>query len=440
MYNADDDMELDRLSKEAAEKYEAPGNANWSLMLAELDIVLPIEKKKRKYFLFWWLFPLLIMGGFAIYLFQNSPKDQPTTVQTKNTAASINTNGVQKGESTKNIVKEEKVVTKVSKQNNLTEKLLVTENLITKTGDTKISTKNPVGSISENGKNVASNEKNETTLPSSILTIEKENNHDQAIKENSSFMITKDYQELKTEKELTNENKTTILSETSETVEKNTKTDSNFQVIKNKIPFLLVGKGWSVSLTAGVDKSTVKFKYGNEPGYNFGISTGYHFNKKWSLHTGAIYTQKNYKLAGEDFTPVKGSWISYYKIDYVEGYCNMWEVPLMFRYALKSNANSNFFLSSGLSSYFMTKEKYNYFYYSNGALVSREASYVSSDTHILSILHFSGGFENRISNQLSILIEPYAKLPLSGVGLGNIQLSSFGVNFSAQFRSQAKRK
>ena len=73
------------------------------------------------------------------------------------------------------------------------------------------------------------------------------------------------------------------------------------------------GKGWSYSLLAGVYKSTVKFKYGNNPGVNIGIISGYHFNDKLSIHTGAIYTQKNYKVAGEDFIAPKGSWASYYK-------------------------------------------------------------------------------------------------------------------------------
>jgi hypothetical protein len=88
----------------------------------------------------------------------------------------------------------------------------------------------------------------------------------------------------------------------------------------------------------------------------------------------------------------------------------------------------------------MTGEKYDYAYYTNAGLpATRSMEYSSSDTHIMSILHLSAGFENRISSNWSLQIEPYAKLPLGGVGFGNIRLSSFGLNFSVQHRQPSKK-
>ncbi len=144
-------------------------------------------------------------------------------------------------------------------------------------------------------------------------------------------------------------------------------------------------------------------------------------------------------MAGEDFTAPKGSWISYYKLENVEGYCRMWEVPLLARYTVSESAKRSFFLSAGLSSYFMTKENYDFSYYYNGQPVVRNSAYDSKDTHVMSILHLSAGFENRISKSWSLQVEPYAKIPLGGVGLGNIQLSSFGLNFSIQHRQPSKK-
>ena len=197
--------------------------------------------------------------------------------------------------------------------------------------------------------------------------------------------------------------------------------------------------GFSIAFVAGVDKSTVKFKYGNDAGINLGMLVGYHFNDRWSLHSGGIYTQKNYKLAGEDFTAPKGTPMSYYKIETLEGYCRMWEVPLVARYTLNPSAKNSTFISTGLSSYFMTKENYSYLYYYNNQPVTRSSSYNSSDTHVLSIWDLSVGFNKPFSKSWGMQVEPYARIPLGGVGLGNIRLSSFGINFSVQYRQPAKK-
>jgi hypothetical protein len=206
---------------------------------------------------------------------------------------------------------------------------------------------------------------------------------------------------------------------------------------KNLLPAR--GKGWSFGLLTGIDKSTVKLKYGYAPGFNLGLEIAYHFNDKWAVRAGGIFTQKNYKLAGEDFTAPKGTPISYYKLDQVEGSCHMWEVPLLVSYTISSKGKKAVTLNTGLSSYFMTHEDYDYYYVYNGTPTYRSASYNSADQHILSIVHLSAGFENRLSKTMSLQIEPYAKIPLGGVGFGNIQLSSFGVNFSVQYRQPHKK-
>ena len=55
MYNPDD-KDIDRLSREAAEHYHAPGTPSWETLRQTLDKELPQEKeKKRRGFLFFFL-------------------------------------------------------------------------------------------------------------------------------------------------------------------------------------------------------------------------------------------------------------------------------------------------------------------------------------------------------------------------------------------------
>ena len=196
--------------------------------------------------------------------------------------------------------------------------------------------------------------------------------------------------------------------------------------------------GFFIGLIGGFDASTVKFNYASNVGYNIGGSLGYRFNNHWSVQTGAIYTQKNYKLKGQDFHPPKGSWISYFEIETVDGYCKMWDVPIIATYHFTGNSNGNTFLSVGASSYFMKNENYNYLYFYNNQYYTRTNNYTSTDQHLLGLLHISAGIERPIGKNITSIIEPYAKIPLSGVGFGSIQLSSFGLNFSIQYKQPKK--
>lgn len=156
------------------------------------------------------------------------------------------------------------------------------------------------------------------------------------------------------------------------------------------------------------------------------------------MQSGAIYTQKNYKLRGQDFHAPKGSWASYHEIETVDGYCKMWDIPIIATYHFTGNKNGNSFISIGTSSYFMKHEDYNYVYDYNNQYYTRSSSINSSDQHLFALLHISAGIERPISKSITSIIEPYAKIPLAGVGYGSIQMSSFGLNFSVQYRQPKK--
>jgi hypothetical protein len=182
--------------------------------------------------------------------------------------------------------------------------------------------------------------------------------------------------------------------------------------------------------------STVKFDYGNNAGYNIGLMAGYHFDKHWSVYTGAIYTKKKYKMDGYDYHAPAGTWPSYYKIDLVSGYCQMWELPLMGRYTFNSRTSTRLFAGAGISSYLMNKEYYSYDYKRLGVPTTGDWTNPNKSQFWFSVLDLSAGIEKPLGHHLVGQIEPYAKLPLKGLGTGKIMLSSFGVNFTLQYRKK----
>lgn len=443
MHNPVRDTELDELSREAAGHYHAPGTPDWEKMSRELDKVLPREKRKKRPAAWWWLFPLLVAGVIGYTWFSGndttpaggqpsaqavpsavpSPKpSQPVTTQQaapeKNTAAAQGNTSLHNDHAS-GPDKLPGITGNTSAQKNIRSTGIPAASSInnTQAGTATVVTKEGVRkneATSTNNHSVT--EQAGTAVKTDIPATQNNNTGTQPFTQQpvASSPAIKD--------------STATANEQSATTAENS--------AATRVTVRRPGKGFSVGIVAGTDISTVKFRYGNTPGLNIGLLAGYHFSNTWSLHTGLIYTQKNYKLAGQDFHAPKGSWASYYKILTVEGDCRMWELPLLARYTFApgKTTRNQYFISTGLSSYFMKRENYEYYYYYQNNPATRNASYPSGNTHVLSIVHLSAGMEKKLSKTLSLQVEPYAKIPLAGVGVGQIRLSSFGVNFGLQFR------
>lgn len=457
MFNPGDDKELDRLSREAAGRYTPPGEANWQALSEELDRIMPVTEKKKRRFLFWWLLPLLLIGGGAAYWMGTNHSADQIAISATPDAGSVSSKTIQKtkpaNSSDKTTVQDQQTIQEDTqkKEQHFTE----TESTTNATLQTKTVSGLNAAKVTRSRKNKSLSDKPNTNDRSSGVKEIDENNPSVSTSNTATISdkktdisipltqpvtektaVTTTDQSLKAETEQI-QNNTAEKTTTPATITESAKTEEPAPAPVVKVNSSR--KGFSYAFVAGVDKSTVKFRYGNDPGINLGMMAGYHFSNRWSVHTGLIYTQKNYKVAGKDFTAPKGTWVSYYNIENVTGFCRMWEVPLQVRYTMGKNEKKSSFFSVGLSSYFMTKESYDYFYYYNNQPVTRHSTLDSDDKHVLSIAHFSVGFENRISKKWALQVEPYAKIPLGGVGYGSIRLSSFGLNFSLQHRQPAKK-
>jgi hypothetical protein len=77
----------------------------------------------------------------------------------------------------------------------------------------------------------------------------------------------------------------------------------------------------------------------------------------------------------------------------------------------------------------MNKEVYGYqIKYPNGYQDYDQYSYYHSTQNLFSILNLSLGYEHRLGKIGDIRIEPYAKLPIAGVGKLNLSIMSGGLN------------
>jgi hypothetical protein len=186
------------------------------------------------------------------------------------------------------------------------------------------------------------------------------------------------------------------------------------------------------ALIAGADVSTVKFQSIKAMGNSVGLLFGYHAGKsRINIETGVYWDTKKYYTNGEYFNTSK---IQYFngnpniQLENVNGSCNMFEIPINVRYNVLQNKNTSLFVLAGISSYLMSKESYHYTGIESGWQWQGDASYYHSTQNWFSILNLSAGYEHRLGKIGDIRIEPYAKLPLSGIGVGSLSISSLGLN------------
>jgi hypothetical protein len=207
---------------------------------------------------------------------------------------------------------------------------------------------------------------------------------------------------------------------------------------KNTQRALRMNRALKIGVLYGSDVTSVHSVAPGRLSQNWGMTLGYQLHNHWSINTGVIYTQKNYSANGKDFHAKMPPSTPAYKLDYVDGNCNMWEIPLTLRYDFDRINNTTLFLNAGASSYLMRHESYVYYVstWNSGTLVSRATPpmpYDTKENYLFSVIDISFGVEQRLTKSLSFQVEPYGKIPVKGVGLGSVDLSSYGVNLSLRF-------
>jgi hypothetical protein len=186
-------------------------------------------------------------------------------------------------------------------------------------------------------------------------------------------------------------------------------------------------KGFYVGIFGGPDLSSVKLQSVSQLGFSIGVSVGYRFNKRFAVETGLMWDKKYYYSSGEYFNKSETNIPASVNILNMNGSCNMFEIPLNFRYDFATTVNHGFYVKGGLSSYLMKKENYSMLLEHAGYQHDSAYSYNNSSRNIFSILQLSGGYEQKIGMNTNIWIEPYFKIPLQGVGVGSLPISSAGI-------------
>lgn len=196
---------------------------------------------------------------------------------------------------------------------------------------------------------------------------------------------------------------------------------------------------FSVTALAGPDFSSVESIAGKKGNLNIGLLLNTTISKKITLSSGVKYGLKSYAASAYDYKLKNPSRAD--KISGIDASCNILEIPLQISYSLFHNKNNHVQFSTGLSSYLMLKEEYNFKYtpqsgYKDYLLVKN-----NTNQHYLSVLNLAASYHIKPkSANIQWAIEPYVKLPLGGVGEGNVRLKSSGISLNMTYDITKKNK
>jgi hypothetical protein len=186
-----------------------------------------------------------------------------------------------------------------------------------------------------------------------------------------------------------------------------------------------------LGLQAGISFNQIKSQGFTKHGYNIGVIVGKAFNKNWALESGIILTNKSYYTDGQYFNKTKAasSMPAGFKVKSLDGNCTLLEVPLTVKLNFRNKKNKgSFYTNAGIATYITISEHNNYFASINGGTpINVEASYNDKAYQVLGALQLGFGYENKISNKINIRVEPYLQIPLSGIGIGALPVTTAGL-------------
>ena len=142
-----------------------------------------------------------------------------------------------------------------------------------------------------------------------------------------------------------------------------------------------------------------------------------------------------YGAEAEDYGK-RDFWYSRTRPDDIDAVCQVLDIPLNIGYQLFARGKSSFTLNTGLSSYVMLSEVYDYYYQDGGygKPYTRTWQFRNENRHLFSIYNLSGLYSHRLTAAMALGVEPFVKVPLAGVGAGRVKLASGGIAFSLSYQ------
>jgi hypothetical protein len=179
--------------------------------------------------------------------------------------------------------------------------------------------------------------------------------------------------------------------------------------------------------------NSVGFRDLSAVSWKWGVRLEYQYAGKFGFTAGVHHVNKKYRAGAGSYTPPKGFWTRKIAPVETDGECTVLEIPVGLTFYPKGYDQSGFFSEVGMSSFLMLEEHYYYHYDVPDNDLVRYWGGENENRHWLGILNLSVGYNLLISRHFSARLAPYAQIPLSGVGHGQVKLTDVGLHVSLHY-------
>ena len=194
---------------------------------------------------------------------------------------------------------------------------------------------------------------------------------------------------------------------------------------------------FALTLFANPEWSSVGLFNESKAGWSFGTRIGYQFADKFEVSMGVAYSRKVYKGGGEAYV-MEGGWFNDIEPERMDAKCDVIEIPIAMTYYLNGFQNNGFFADIGINSYMLHSEWYGFQY--DDLLVRpdryKDVNEENANKHLIGVGRVAFGYQHVLSNNTTVQVAPYLQFPLTGIGAGQVNLYSSGVQLAVKFNTQ----
>lgn len=410
--------DMDDLFRKASDNYPLNAqNSDWDTVLAGLKegdddkpVAIPFSSRNNLHYL--WLLLLLPLGLLvAKYAIRGNDSSKNATLKQENSI-------------------QQKNATLPSPEDNSTVQLGKLQpsnnNSSNKSNNTENNFKTKIASVN-NG--ISGEVKNLKDLNNANLNYIKQNNLPLVdVTKNNSITDNYNSVQLEQNKEASipgKENNTNAISPSNLNSTANNSNNNTQSTEAKKQPITLSKqKRFYMGIIVSPDFTTVKFQSVKKVGLNFGVLMGYQVTNKLNAELGVLLDSKYYYTDAKYFddNAIRKDVVN------LQSFSSITEIPINLRYNFKTTASTQYFASAGAVSYIIHNQRYDYVYEKDGQLQEGEKQYRKASNNVFSNIQLSVGYEHALGKLGDLRIEPYYRIPIHGLGIGNVPITSVGVN------------
>ncbi len=181
------------------------------------------------------------------------------------------------------------------------------------------------------------------------------------------------------------------------------------------------------NVNAGVEIAQSPLGGLSDTDYSFGFNFGYAASSKLVVNAGVNYIRECYLAEGGDYSPPVGFWSATEGVapEEILALCDMIDVSLGASYHFTGVQNNGLMARVSLLSNFMLREEYDYRFAQNSDDFT--GVFRGDSETFLSQVELATSYKWRTGAGYFLDAGPYLKLPLNGVGHGNVRLTSIGL-------------